>query len=902
MTEPLVPISVARKEAKRLARESYERGIDKGKSETTQLVTLLSLFQRGQPVVPTQFSEREVVHTPSTVTYKALDPVGFSGSAHHATTASTYHHEHPARRRAQQALDAAKSGEYLKAARYHDLAFHEHDPGSNNAVGDLAKRHEYAQYIHGRAAAHNLAAHHAQVHGFHPDTDPGIIADKVHDEGDEETAHRIRSLGTGFKSRLEWDDLLRVKSRDKSRDYGRLEKDDNGNDRESHTEGNPEDSDEISSFSENPRPEVSPPPYNSSHHLNKMAQEKLTEVLGLPVHAPKSLMDRFRNKSEKLYGLIDEKHGNTHARHAVADALVHIPVTDIAPEQSVSRLAAAHTLAELHHTLNPNGTRGEVPDMGKVRKLGQWFLDMLGGDDHLYQQKEQELDENGQPIGEGTDESEDMGDMENDQEQGSTRRVGKSIDAYRASLDAHIASSRSDPTVINRTKRYPLSHPANLSQKGHREALRGVTEGDEADHLKAYHYHSLAAEEHGKHLEREGISPQDKRGHERGKRLNEIAAHAHLVAHHNKKYGLREDTPEHVTSDRVRDEGDERMADRIIGKSLPQSAYTDSTGGTLVSNYPKSQGWVRKRTKQLVKEGYQGKRLSKSQAAKRALQESKRKVKSTEDTPWPVTSSPYGVVIDDEDREYHRHPDGTFRHGGKIEWCVVGSIQCDPEKLQYKEFDGQDGLSEERRSEEFKLIDPMKVPPIALWKDDKHQSYVVDGHKRLAKFKEAGFPVIRAFHISAKDHEEAKAIGEKMNEKRGTKSMGERESLFHGSEQPRHVSNLALDRTKESKHSNGGREYLRTLDSSAIRNQLKRDKPNHSQIAQRHRNIAEGHKFSSEESNDPEVKSIHDTARVYHLNAADIHEEHAKRLREERKNKSLPDDTPTVDYGTLASV
>lgn len=108
--------------------------------------------------------------------------------------------------------------------------------------------------------------------------------------------------------------------------------------------------------------------------------------------------------------------------------------------------------------------------------------------------------------------------------------------------------------------------------------------------------------------------------------------------------------------------------------------------------------------------------------------------------------------------------DNNVQTDGTICWVLVAGIQVDAERLQYREFDGADGLTDDRRVD-FKDFNPLTIPPIALWRDDKDQILVVDGHKRVGFAKRAGFPVIRALFIVAATAEEAKAIGEGMNKK-----------------------------------------------------------------------------------------------------------------------------------------
>ena len=114
-----------------------------------------------------------------------------------------------------------------------------------------------------------------------------------------------------------------------------------------------------------------------------------------------------------------------------------------------------------------------------------------------------------------------------------------------------------------------------------------------------------------------------------------------------------------------------------------------------------------------------------------------------------------------------------------VKLFLVGSIQVDPDRLQYKDYDDEDGLNDERRGDKNTLndgkpkeiFDPLKCPPIALWKDEDGQINVVDGHKRLGAAKRDGSSIIRGYFVHADDADEAKDIGERINTNMGTKSI-----------------------------------------------------------------------------------------------------------------------------------
>ena len=118
-------------------------------------------------------------------------------------------------------------------------------------------------------------------------------------------------------------------------------------------------------------------------------------------------------------------------------------------------------------------------------------------------------------------------------------------------------------------------------------------------------------------------------------------------------------------------------------------------------------------------------------------------------------------------------------HEDPVKLFLVGSIQTDPDRLQYKDYNDKDGLNDERRGDKNTLndgkpkeiFDPLKCPPIALWKDEDGQITVVDGHKRLGAAKRDGSSIIRGYFVHADDADEAKDIGERINTNMGTKSI-----------------------------------------------------------------------------------------------------------------------------------
>lgn len=116
-------------------------------------------------------------------------------------------------------------------------------------------------------------------------------------------------------------------------------------------------------------------------------------------------------------------------------------------------------------------------------------------------------------------------------------------------------------------------------------------------------------------------------------------------------------------------------------------------------------------------------------------------------------------------REVKALPDGPW------EWFLLSGLMVKADKLQYKDDDGSgDGLNPERRKDSG-TFDPMKVPPISVWKDPEGHNVVVDGHKRYGSAKRNGCPVLRGRYIQADSYEDAKKKGEEINEQMGTKAV-----------------------------------------------------------------------------------------------------------------------------------
>lgn len=110
----------------------------------------------------------------------------------------------------------------------------------------------------------------------------------------------------------------------------------------------------------------------------------------------------------------------------------------------------------------------------------------------------------------------------------------------------------------------------------------------------------------------------------------------------------------------------------------------------------------------------------------------------------------------------------------------TSSIEADPARLQFRPFDGPDGLDAQRRA--ANTFDLSKVGKIAVWKDPaaNQRTFVVDGHKRLAAAKAAGVPAIPAWYVPAKTADEARSIGAGLNQQQFAKDASGHEHAQDG--------------------------------------------------------------------------------------------------------------------------
>lgn len=97
---------------------------------------------------------------------------------------------------------------------------------------------------------------------------------------------------------------------------------------------------------------------------------------------------------------------------------------------------------------------------------------------------------------------------------------------------------------------------------------------------------------------------------------------------------------------------------------------------------------------------------------------------------------------------------------GKPDTLPIGDIHTDPERFQFKAFDGPDGLTKKRR----KNLARYDGRSIVAWKDHEDgNAYVVDGHGTLASAKASGADRIGVVWVPAKTAEQAKEMGRILN-------------------------------------------------------------------------------------------------------------------------------------------
>ena len=99
---------------------------------------------------------------------------------------------------------------------------------------------------------------------------------------------------------------------------------------------------------------------------------------------------------------------------------------------------------------------------------------------------------------------------------------------------------------------------------------------------------------------------------------------------------------------------------------------------------------------------------------------------------------------------------------GSVVQLPTKSIKVDPGRFQFKANVGQGGAGEELRS--VTKFDPEKSGLLSVWKDPAdQQTYVVNGHNRLALADRTGAPEVTARYLAADDAAEARTKGALIN-------------------------------------------------------------------------------------------------------------------------------------------
>ncbi|HTB10929.1 MAG TPA: DNA translocase FtsK [Bryobacteraceae bacterium] len=99
---------------------------------------------------------------------------------------------------------------------------------------------------------------------------------------------------------------------------------------------------------------------------------------------------------------------------------------------------------------------------------------------------------------------------------------------------------------------------------------------------------------------------------------------------------------------------------------------------------------------------------------------------------------------------------------GSVVQLPTKSIKVDPGRFQFKANVGQGGAGEELRS--VTKFDPEKSGLLSVWKDPADgQTYVVNGHNRLALADRTGAPEVTARYLAADDAPEARTKGALIN-------------------------------------------------------------------------------------------------------------------------------------------
>lgn len=129
-------------------------------------------------------------------------------------------------------------------------------------------------------------------------------------------------------------------------------------------------------------------------------------------------------------------------------------------------------------------------------------------------------------------------------------------------------------------------------------------------------------------------------------------------------------------------------------------------------------------------------------------------------TPEPAT--PQSESGQTAEPEAAAEPAVSTTPPGTIAQMPTDQIRVDAPRFQFKQNVGQGGAGEELRV--VKKFDPEKSGILSVWKDPAdNETYVVNGHNRLALAQRTGEPSVTVRYIDAKDAAEARTKGALIN-------------------------------------------------------------------------------------------------------------------------------------------